>query len=130
MRHLEKLGAGTGVFGTLLLLGCCLGPAWFSSLMTALGLGFLMTFTYSDPFLYAGLSLTLGGLAYKGWRHGSWWPLAVAVLGVSAIFLALTQPMEVPLFLLLMYGGAGVVLLAAFRGLVERGLRAARRHLQ
>lgn len=130
MRHLGKLGAGTGAFGTFLLLGCCLGPAWFSSLMTALGLGFLMTFTYSDPILFGGLALALGGIAYEGRRNRTWWPLFVAVVGVGVIFLALTQPMEVPLFLLSIYGGAGLVLLAAFRGLVERGLRAARRHLQ
>jgi len=76
-RHLDKIGEPGSIVAAL----CCLGVSAFVSVVSALGLGFLLNDAVLLPVFLLFLALSLWGLA-AGWRrHGK--PAALA-LGVAA----------------------------------------------
>ncbi len=80
-QHLDKIGVGGSLFATL----CCLGFPALLSILSALGLGFLINDTILLPLLVVFLALTLYGLYHGYQRHSR--PGAVLLGGVSALAL-------------------------------------------
>ncbi len=80
-RHLDKIGVGGSLFAAL----CCLGFPALLSIVSAVGLGFLINDAILLPLLVVFLALTLYGL-YRGYRkHRK--PGAVLLGGGSAVAL-------------------------------------------
>lgn len=72
-KHLANLGAG----GALLTSLCCLGFSALVSLLSALGLGFLVDDAILQPVLVVTLAIYLGGLGL-GYRRHRRWPVLLA----------------------------------------------------
>lgn len=82
-RHLDKIGVGGSVFAAL----CCLGFPALLSILSAIGLGFLINDAILLPLLIAFLLVSLGGL-YLGVRHhGSWLAFMVGAVSAAATFI-------------------------------------------
>jgi mercuric ion transport protein len=64
MRYLDRIGVGGSLFAAL----CCLGFPALVSLLSAIGLGFLVNDAILIPLLILFLGLTIAGL-YSGVRH-------------------------------------------------------------
>jgi len=80
--HIDKAGLLGAVFGAL----CCLGISAVVSIVTAVGLGFLLNDAVLLPLLVASLLVTLWGLS-SGWRrHHNPSALGLGVLGGSGLF--------------------------------------------
>ena len=80
-QHLDKVGIGGSLFAAL----CCLGFPALLSILSAIGLGFLIKDAILLPLLVVFLALTLYGL-YRGYqKHGR--PGAVLLGGASAVAL-------------------------------------------
>lgn len=62
--HLDQIGVGGSIFAAL----CCLGITAAVSLLSAVGLGFLVNDRVLIPLLLGFLGLTIAGLALD-WRH-------------------------------------------------------------
>ena len=81
-RHLDKIGVGGSLFAAL----CCLGFPALLSILTAIGLGFLIHNAILIPLLVVFLALTLWGL-YNGMRrHGRRQALGVGVIASMVLF--------------------------------------------
>lgn len=81
-RHLDKFGVGGSVFAAL----CCLGFPALLSILSAIGLGFLINDAILLPLLIAFLLVSLGGL-YLGVRgHGSWLAFIVGAVSAAVTF--------------------------------------------
>jgi mercuric ion transport protein len=79
--QLDKVGVGGALFAAL----CCLGFPALLSILSAVGLGFLIKDAILFPLLFVFLALTLYGL-YRGYRiHGS--AAALILGGASAVAL-------------------------------------------
>ena len=78
-KHTDKVG----VVGSLFAALCCLGFPALISILSAIGLGFLVNDAVLIPLLIAFLLITLAGL-YLGVRHHDSW-LAFSVGAVSAV---------------------------------------------
>ncbi len=86
-KHTDKIAAAGSLFAAL----CCLGFPALISIISAIGLAFLINDAILFPLLAVFLLVTLGGLYFGVRHHGSW--LAFIVGAVSAavtfIFIAL-----------------------------------------
>lgn len=81
-KHTEKVG----VVGSVLTALCCLGFPPLITVLTAVGLGFLINDAVLIPLLVAFLLVNLGGL-YLGMRqHGQPWPLLLGAASAVATF--------------------------------------------
>ncbi len=80
-KHTDKVGIAGSVFAAL----CCLGFPALISIVSAVGLGFVINDAVLIPLLVIFLVLTLSGL-YAGVRHHKRW-LAFVVGAVSAMVL-------------------------------------------
>ncbi len=80
-RNLDKVGVGGALFAAL----CCLGFPALLSILSAIGLGFLVNDAVLIPLLVAFLLVALAGL-FIGMRHHRE-PWALALGGVSAVVL-------------------------------------------
>jgi mercuric ion transport protein len=77
--HLDK----AGIVGSFLAAACCLGLPVILSLVTALGLGFLINDSVLKPLMIVFLGLTLAG-QFSGYLvHRRLWPMLLA--GVCAV---------------------------------------------
>jgi mercuric ion transport protein len=75
--HLDKLG----IVGSFIAAACCLGLPAVLSIVTAIGLGFLIKDAILLPLLIVFLALTLFGM-YLGYRiHHRPWALVIASVG-------------------------------------------------
>jgi len=84
-RHLDKLGVGGSVFAAL----CCLGFPALLSILSAIGLGFLINDAILLPLLAVSLLVALGGL-YLGVRHhGSWLAFSVGAISAAALLVSI-----------------------------------------
>lgn len=84
-RHADKIGAGGSLFAAL----CCLGFPAALSLLSAIGLGFLINDAVLLPVLALFLALTLYGL-WRGFRrHGSRVPLGFGTVGAVVLAAAI-----------------------------------------
>jgi mercuric ion transport protein len=89
-RHLDKLGIGGALFAAL----CCLGFPALISIVSAIGLGFLINDTILMPLLGISLLVTLAGL-YLGVRHhGSWIALILGAASAVALFVFIAVAMN------------------------------------
>ena len=82
-RHLDKIGVGGSIFAAL----CCLGFPALLSLLSAIGLGFLINDAILLPLLAVFLLLTIAGLAMGMRRHRKPWAFVLGIL--STVTLAL-----------------------------------------
>ena len=78
-RNLDKIGIGGSVFAAL----CCLGFPALLSILSAIGLGFIVNDTILIPLLLLFLAVTLLGL-YLGTRHHHE-PWALILGGLSTL---------------------------------------------
>ncbi|HEX9406386.1 MAG TPA: MerC domain-containing protein [Thermoanaerobaculia bacterium] len=83
--HADKVGILGAAFAAL----CCLGISAVLSVVSAIGLGFLIHDAVLLPLLILSLLVTLWGL-YSGWkRHGR--AAALALGGTAAVVLLMTS---------------------------------------
>jgi len=83
--HVDKVGILGAAFAAL----CCLGISAVLSIVSAIGLGFLIHDAVLLPLLILSLLVTLWGL-YSGWkRHGR--PAALALGGAAAVVLFISS---------------------------------------
>jgi len=80
-RHADKIGASGSLFAAL----CCLGFPAALSLLSAIGLGFLINDAVLLPALGLFLALTLYGLWSGFRRHGSRTPLILGSVGAVVL---------------------------------------------
>src|SRR6266545_6303326 len=83
-RHLDKIGVGGSLFAAL----CCLGFPALLSIISAIGLGFLIRDAVLMPLLLAFLVLTLVGLFLGMRHHHQPWALVLGVVGAIATLLS------------------------------------------
>ena len=82
--YIDKVGVLGAAFAAL----CCLGISAVLSIVSAIGLGFLIHDAILLPLLILSLLVTLWGL-YSGWkRHGR--PAALALGGAAAVVLVIS----------------------------------------
>ena len=101
-RHLDKIGAGGSLFAAL----CCLGFPALVSILSAIGLGFLINDAVLIPLLIAFLVVALVGLALGLRHHRRPWAL---VLGAASAILTFVAVGIRPSGLLAGIGIAGLV---------------------
>ena len=80
-KHLDKIGVGGSFFAAL----CCLGFPALLSLLSAIGLGFLINDAILLPLLAVFLLLTVAGLAMGLRHHHKSWALALGVFSAVAL---------------------------------------------
>src|SRR6266852_4906866 len=82
-KHTDQVGVVGSVFAAL----CCLGFPALLSILSAIGLGFLINDAVLLPLLIIFLVVTLGGL-YLGVRHhGSWLAFLVGLISAASVFI-------------------------------------------
>jgi mercuric ion transport protein len=81
-RNLDKFGIGGSVFAAL----CCLGFPALLSILSAVGLGFIVTDTVLIPMLLVFLAVTLAGLYFGTRHHHEPWALVLGVISALATF--------------------------------------------
>lgn len=111
-RHLDKLGVAGAIFATL----CCLGVPALVSIVSSIGLGFLINDTILLPLLIVFLVAAVGGLIF-GVRHHHR-RSAVVVGVISAVMLVLA--MSVVHVRLLIWVGIGGLIVASLLNVVLR----------
>ena len=81
-RHLDKIGVGGSLFAAL----CCLGFPALVSILSAIGLGFLINDDILRPMMIVFLLLAIFGLALGIRHHGSPWALIVGILSAVTLY--------------------------------------------
>ena len=82
-KHTDKVGIAGSIFAAL----CCLGFPALLSILSAIGLGFLINDAILMPLLVVFLIVTLVGL-YLGVRHhGSWLAFLVGLISAASVFI-------------------------------------------
>jgi mercuric ion transport protein len=81
-KFLDKLGVGGAVVTAL----CCLGFPALVSVLTALGLAFLINDAVLQPLLLVFLALSVVGLALGWRRHGKPWAFLVGLVAGAALY--------------------------------------------
>jgi mercuric ion transport protein len=89
-RHLDKVGIGGALFAVL----CCLGFPALISVVSAIGLGFLINDTILMPLLGISLLVTLAGLYLGVRQHGSWLAFVIGAASALALFIFMTVAMN------------------------------------
>ncbi len=118
------LCAAGGAAGTsVLAMGCCLGPAMLTTVLTGIGLGGLLRLDLGllVPILYGLASLSLGSIGWACWRSRRWSPLALAILAAGALLVPFREALDVRLFYVLVGGGQAGLLAAAALAAWTRG---------
>ena len=82
-RHLDKFGVGGSVFSAL----CCLGFPALLSLLTVIGLGFLINDAILLPLLGVFLLITIAGLEMERRRHHKPGALILGIISAAALAL-------------------------------------------
>lgn len=84
-KHTDKVGIGGSLFAAL----CCLGFPALISILSAIGLGFIVNDAILIPLLIVFLLVSLGGL-YLGVRHhGSWLAFIVGTSSAIVMFISI-----------------------------------------
>lgn len=95
-RSLDKIGAGGTVFAAL----CCLGFPALLSVVSAVGLGFIVNDAVLMPLLVVFLAVALLGLYLGTLHHHNPWALILGAASVAALFSVFIVP-----FPFLIYAG-------------------------
>src|SRR5436190_1702656 len=82
--HLDK----AGVIGATVAALCCLGIPAILSVVSAIGLGFLIRDAVLAPLLVLSVALVIFGLARGVRRHHQRWPVAVGAIASIALVVA------------------------------------------
>lgn len=80
--HLDKFGAAGSVFTSL----CCLGTPALLSLVSAIGLGFLINDAVLIPLMAIFLAVSVFGLYRSCVRHRKSYPLLLGALSAVGVF--------------------------------------------
>lgn len=80
--HLDKLG----IVGSFVAAACCLGLPAVLSIVTAVGLGFLIKDAILLPLMIVFLIVMLAGLAFGYKVHRRPWPLVIAVVSALGLY--------------------------------------------
>ncbi len=102
-RNLDKIGIGGSIFAAL----CCLGFPALLSILSTIGLGFIVNDAILIPLLLVFLAVALIGL-YFGTRHHRE-PWALILGGLSAVLIVLVFTGVLPNIALAYVGIAGLV---------------------
>lgn len=81
--HLDKLGVAGSAFASL----CCLGTPALLSLLSAIGLGFLIHDAILLPLMVVFLALSVIGLSRSCARHRKPYPLALGILSAIGLLI-------------------------------------------
>ena len=84
-RNLDKIGIGGSVFAAL----CCLGFPALISVLSAIGLGFIVRDAVLLPLLLVFLAVTLSGLYLGTRQHHKPWALILGGLGAVVTFVSI-----------------------------------------
>ncbi|MBI3988463.1 MAG: MerC domain-containing protein [candidate division NC10 bacterium] len=112
---LDKLGLSGVMAATVTSLGCC-APAIvapYAAFLSSIGLGFLVDFSVAVPILYGAVGIILLGLTISFRRHRCPYPLLLAVLGGAALLYPYHTVLEVPVFIVLVFGGQALLITAS-----------------
>ena len=82
-KHLDKIGIGGAIFAAL----CCLGFPALLSILSAIGLGFLINDAVLLPFLIIFLLVTLVGLALGMREHHRASALLIGIVSAAGVFI-------------------------------------------
>ena len=82
-RHLDKVGVGGSLFAAL----CCLGFPALLSILSAVGLGFIVRDAILVPLLLVFLVVTLAGLYFGTRHHHEPWALILGAASAVVTFL-------------------------------------------
>lgn len=102
-KHTDKVGVTGSIFAAL----CCLGFPALLSILSAIGLGFLINDAVLLPLLIIFLLVTLIGLYLGAPHHGSWLAFIIGVVSAGATFVFIVIAFNKPLAGI---GVAGLVL--------------------
>src|SRR6516162_3825252 len=80
-RQVDKIGVAGSLFGSLFAGLCCLGPPALISILSAIGLSFLINNAILQPMLIVFLLMSVFGLVLGMRHHGNPWALIIGVLG-------------------------------------------------
>lgn len=84
-RHLDKIGVGGSLFAAL----CCLGFPALVSILSAIGLGFLINDDILRPLMVVFLLVAILGLALGMRHHGRPWALILAILSAVTLYMSI-----------------------------------------
>ncbi|MFQ5696357.1 MAG: MerC domain-containing protein [Terriglobia bacterium] len=116
MRWQDQLDK-VGVAGSVVTGACCLGLPAVISVLTAIGLGFLINDAVLLPVLLLFLGITLAGLVLGYRVHGRPAPLALGGLSALAVFLFIfMRTVPVAAYLAI----AGLAVAAVFNAILRR----------
>jgi len=108
--HADKIGIGGSLFSVL----CCLGFPPLLSLLSAIGLGFLINDAILLPLLGIFLVVTLWGLYFGMRRHGQPWALLLGAISTLILFVFLfVNP-------IIAYLGVAGLIVAGFLNIIFR----------
>jgi mercuric ion transport protein len=111
--HIDKLG----VAGSLVAGACCLGLPAVLSIVTAIGLGFLINDAILLPMMIVFLAATLTGLALGYRVHRRPWPLVLGGISALAVFFFIfVQTVRTAAYLAI----AGLVVASALNVILRR----------
>jgi len=81
-RHLHKIGVSGSLFAAL----CCLGFPALVSILSAIGLGFLINDDILRPLMIGFLLAAIFGLALGMRHHGRPWALMLGILSAATLY--------------------------------------------
>ena len=84
-RHLDKIGVGGSLFAAL----CCLGFPALVSILSAIGIGFLINDDILRPLMIVFLLVAILGLVLGMRHHGRPWALILAILSAVTLYVSI-----------------------------------------
>lgn len=109
-----KLSTAGAFVSTFFAMGCCLGPPGLATLASVFSLEYFFKMQVQLPILYGLLGLTLIGHTV-GKQPTNKLSLLLVIMGSAMVLYPLHTALDVWLFRLLIYGGLGLLILAALR---------------